>query len=77
MRGEKESWDSYCELSSRLAEKDTKIWEEEETEALQKGGDALAIYGVKHDEGMYFLFPQWTMVNLFLKHQHWPKYDSN
>ncbi|KLO08462.1 hypothetical protein SCHPADRAFT_835294, partial [Schizopora paradoxa] len=50
VRGEKEAKAAFMELSSRLEEGTTRGWEEEEATALRKGGDALAIYGVKYEE---------------------------
>ncbi|KLO06717.1 hypothetical protein SCHPADRAFT_837667 [Schizopora paradoxa] len=47
---EEESRTSFQNMTSRLEKELTDKWEDEETEALEKGGDALAIYGVRHKE---------------------------
>ena len=49
---------SFMELTARIEEPKTRAWEAEEAAALDEGGDALAIYVVKHDEGWCHLIVQ-------------------
>ncbi len=43
----------FEDLSGRLTDATMKRWEEEEQEALEEGGDALAVYGVRQAEGQW------------------------
>ncbi len=45
--------EAFEDLSGRLTDATMKRWEEEEQEALEEGGDALAVYGVRLAEGQW------------------------
>ncbi len=53
---------AYQELSDALDDESVCKWEAEEREALAQGGDAMAIYGVRLEEGAIYTIPRYIHI---------------
>ncbi len=53
---------AYQELSDALDNESVRKWEAEEREALAQGGDAMAIYGVRLEEGAIYTIPRYIHI---------------
>jgi hypothetical protein len=56
VKGKSDAKENYEELTTSLPEELISIWLKEESEAMENRGQALKIFGVRHENG-YFIFP--------------------